>query len=175
MTAARRPKPTRPYVPTRQVCTFAPAMLDLLAQVAAGYRGERLEWCALLYGSRSDNGSTVEAVIVPSQDNHWGYYDVSASAMAEASRAAGDLLLVGQVHAHPGEDVEHSPVDDRKAASVKILSFVVPFYGRKLPSIDGVGVHEHQDGYWHLLTASASQHRVAIASGAPNPTFTDLR
>src|SRR5207237_1225970 len=121
-----------------------PGVLDLLRQTADSYRPADAEWCALLFGSRAPSGERVEMVIVPSQQNHWGHYEVDSAAMAAAAQAAGDRLLVAQVHAHPGRDVEHSRIDDAKAASIKVLSIVVPHYGLRLRTIDGIGVHEHQ-------------------------------
>lgn len=170
----RRPPPPCPYVPHDAVLVSHLDVLDRLACVADSYRGRDLEWCALLFGTRTTTGSVVETVVVPRQINHWGFYDVPADAMAEASAAVGDQLLVAQLHAHPGRDVEHSRVDDAKAASVKILSLVVPFYGEILPRPTGMGVHEHQSRYWHLLDRNTAARRVRFDGVAPT-TLTDLR
>ena len=57
---------------------------------------------------------------------------MSANAIADASgvtRARG-WVAVGQLHSHPGRDVEHSWYDDENAISTRIVSIVVPGYAR---------------------------------------------
>src|SRR5262249_9468740 len=87
---------------------------------------------------------------------------VPASAVAEmaaATRSHGWVNLA-QVHTHPGHGVEHSRYDDGHANSRRALSVVIPFYGRwHGPWPIGVGVHEFQDEYWHLLTEADARLR----------------
>jgi hypothetical protein len=50
--------------------------------------------------------------------------------------------------------------------SHRVLSLVFPFYGRGSGSFPvGVGVHEWQNEYWHLLDFELTQRRVLIIDG----------
>lgn len=171
----RRKPPTSAYVPNDRILVLHPAVVDALRDVADGYVDDEFEWCVLLYGTLKDAVAAVEFVVVPEQDNHPTYYNVSGDAMAAAAAAVDDRLLVGQVHAHPGIDVEHSPVDDAKAASRKAVSIVLPHYGITLPAIDGIGVHDYQQNYWYLLPPALSSLRVRLDPTAPVPAIKDLR
>lgn len=171
----RRNPPTSGYTPNDRTLTIHPAVLDALRDVADSFVVDQLEWCALLYGTRHDAGADIDCVVVPAQDNHRTFYNVTGDAMAAASASAGDWLLVGQVHAHPGVDVEHSTIDDEKAASLKALSLVLPHYGSRLPALDGLGVHDYQQHYWHLLEDTVGRKKITVTPQAPMPIVMDLR
>lgn len=86
--------------------------------------------------------------------------------IANAVRANGWKNL-SQVHSHPGTMVEHSPYDDQMAVSRHSLSIVFPRYGNWGGRWSkGVGIHEWQAGYWHLLDDVAAANRVAIVDGS---------
>lgn len=172
---SRRDPPTGAYTPNDRTLTMHPAVLEALREVAVAFAADQLEWCALLYGTRHPAGADVERVVVPVQENHRTYYNVTGDAMAAASALAGDRLLVCQVHAHPGVDVEHSTIDDEKAASLKALSLVLPHYGTRLPAIDGLGVHDYQQHYWHLLDDPFGRKKINVTAEAPIPVVMDLR
>ena len=132
--------------------------------------GDR-EFAAFLYGTRgaADRPDIVHGLVVPDQARGARSYSVSADAVAGASgvtRARG-WVAVGQLHSHPGRDVEHSWYDDENAISTRIVSIVVPGYARGPADprswLDAAGVHEFQDGWWHLLTGSARRRRVSFA------------
>lgn len=107
----------------------------------------------------------VRAVVVPAQINTWGNYQVTAdavAAMAARTRPEGWRNLA-QVHTHPRHNVEHSWYDDENASSRRALSVVVPHYGlwnQCWP--EGLGVHEYQDEYWHLLAPEDAGRRIVI-------------
>lgn len=162
----RRRPPAAPYragdavlfVPERAVA----ATLELLQRFG------RLEACVFWFGTRSREGGTVEAVLAPRQRMTWGNYLVAPQAMIEMA----DMLPVeawkplAQVHSHPGAGVEHSTYDDEMVSSRRSLSLVFPFYGRWAdPWPKGVGIHEHQDGYWHLLPSAEAAERVRLTNG----------
>jgi hypothetical protein len=163
----RPPAPT-PYLPGPQTLALSTAALrsTLTMLQCAGARESGAFW----YGPRDAAGSgTVRAVIAPRQAMARGNYHVSPAAMS----AMVDLLPDGtwkplaQIHRHPGASVEHSRYDDEMAASTRALSIVFPFYGRwSGPWPHGIGVHEHQSDYWHLLSAANAAHRVHLAADA---------
>jgi hypothetical protein len=83
---------------------------------------------------------------------------------------------LSQIHTHPGLGVEHSRYDDAHANSRRALSVVLPFYGRwhgVWPR--GIGVHEFQSSYWHLLSDADAGRRVAIGGAGIPARLVDLR
>jgi hypothetical protein len=161
----RPPAPTA-YAPGAR--TLALPALALRATVSMLQRAGARESGVFWYGSRDAAGNgVVNAVIAPRQAMARGNYHVSPTAMS----AMVDLLPDGtwkplaQIHSHPGAGVEHSRYDDEMVASTRALSIVFPFYGRwSGPWPHGIGVHEHQSEYWHLLSAAHAAHRVQLAA-----------
>jgi len=161
-----RPPPVIPYVRNGLVLTVPQGVINLTMRVFQQYAGHRVESACFWYGTRDDTGhGRVAAVAVPRQYNHWGHYRVEAdgvTAMAGATRPHGWKNL-SQLHTHPGPAVEHSRYDDAHANSRRALSLVFPLYGLwrgKWP--EGVGIHEFQNEYWHLLTTAHGADRVRI-------------
>jgi hypothetical protein len=143
---------------------------DAVARSFAPAARRRREAFALLYGTRgaADGGAdAVRALVVPRQLGYRGRYLVPHAAMADASAAtiSHGWVTLGQVHSHPSGNVEHSSYDDRHAVSLRAISIVLPFYGRYPGSWPRqIGVHEHQDGWWHLLTAQQAAARITLAA-----------
>ncbi|HJU08321.1 MAG TPA: hypothetical protein VJ727_07570 [Rhodanobacteraceae bacterium] len=106
-------------------------------------------------------------VVAPRQRMSWGNYLVSAQALTEVVRRLPDIWKpLAQIHSHPGANVEHSRYDDEMASSRKALSMVFPFYGNHAPAFpSGVGVHEWQNEYWHLLDEQSAKARVILVPG----------
>jgi len=158
----RRP-PTTPYVVGPLQLRVTRETLRLTVAVLRSFGA--LEGCCFWYGSPDDAGGEVSAVIVPRQINRQRNYHVDGSAMVEIAntvRTHGWKNL-SQVHSHPGTMVEHSPYDDQMAVSRHSLSVVFPRYGNWGGQwSSGVGVHEWQEGYWHLLVDDVAAHRVAV-------------
>jgi hypothetical protein len=139
----------------------------------------RCETGLFWYGRRdaATGSARVLAVVVPRQDQTWGNYSIDAAAMREVfDRVAPlDLRNMAQVHSHPGVSVEHSRYDDAMANSRRALSIVLPHYGHWYDEWPrGVGVHECQDDYWHLLPDDAARSRVVIVEDTEVP-FIDCR
>lgn len=161
-----RPPPPSPYRPVavqlRLPATALAATLALLQ--AAGQRESGLFW----YGRRdSDGNGTVAYVVAPRQRMSWGNYAVSTDELTEIVQGLpDDFRPLGQIHSHPRAGVEHSRYDDRLTSSKRALSLVFPHYGlyrAKFPA--DVGVHEWQDGYWHLLDLDIATRRVILVEG----------
>jgi hypothetical protein len=161
-----RPPPACPYQPgTLQLRMPATA---LTATVALLRRAGRRESGVFWYGTRQSDGSgQVAYVVAPKQRMSWGNYHVAATALAEVvHRLPEGWKPLAQVHSHPGARVEHSSYDDRMASSRKALSLVFPFYGRVDSAFPvGVGVHEWQANYWHLLPTDIASKRVVLTDG----------
>jgi proteasome lid subunit RPN8/RPN11 len=108
------------------------------------------------------NGS-VEAVVVPNQINHARNYEVPSQAMLDVAAVArqNKWTIVGAVHSHPGQSVEHSQYDDQMTPSRRALSIVFPHYGKwSGPWARGVGAHEYIDEHWHLLPEGDAERRI---------------
>lgn len=89
-------------------------------------------------------------------------------------RLPDDWKPLAQIHSHPGIRVEHSNYDDRMMSSRRALSLVFPAYGHPRSSFPhGVGVHEWQNEYWHLLDEAKAKRRVIVADG--NVKIEDFR
>jgi len=130
----------------------------------AGRRESGLFW----YGPKDAVGNgTVAYVVAPRQRMSWGNYAVSPQALAEiVYRLLDDWKPLAQVHSHPSLQVEHSNYDDRMVSSRRALSLVFPSYGHGFePFPTGVGVHEWQNDYWHLLDLASAQRRVLLIEG----------
>ncbi len=161
----RRPSPRRRYEPVDlqlRVPQEAVAATMLLLQ-----RPGRRESGVLWYGSRDVQGNgTVRYVVAPRQFMTWGNYRISPEALAEVvGRLDDGWKPLAQVHSHPGLGVEHSNYDDRMAISRRVLSLVFPLYGRhSAPFPVGVGVHEWQNDYWHLLGLDQAKRRVVLVT-----------
>jgi hypothetical protein len=169
-----RPAPPRPYAPAgaklRVPAKAIPATLGLLQR--AGRRESGLFW----YGPRDSAGNgLVQHVAAPRQKMSWGNYHVPPEALAEiVHRLPEGWKPLAQVHSHPGWKVEHSNYDDQMVSSRKALSLVFPSYGRTTTAFpEGVGVHEWQNDYWHLLEEDAARLRVVLVEG--DVTVEDLR
>lgn len=172
-----RRKPVGPYSRPTAVLWLPAKALEVTISVLRQYR--RLEAACFWYGLRDQTGNGfVKAVIAPLQVNRRGNYHIpsaSISAVSAATRPAG-WVCVAQVHSHPGSFVEHSSYDDDNASSQRILSVVIPNYGRwceQWPS--GIGVHECQNAYWHQLSDSDAAQRVQLKSEPESITLVDLR
>lgn len=162
----RRPLPPQPYRPVVQ-CLRIPvgalrATLQLLQK--AGRRESGLFW----YGIRDAAGNgVVHYVVAPQQTMTWGNYHIASDALsAVVHKLPDDWRPLAQVHSHPSLRVEHSNYDDRMASSRKSLSLVFPAYGKWNASFpQGVGIHEWQNDYWHLLDDHAASRRVETVNG----------
>lgn len=163
-----RPPPSTPYHPSASVLHIPQAGIDGAHQLLQ--RSGACESGQFWYGPRLADGSGhVRLVVAPRQRMAPFNYHVDAEAVAEIVRQLPpDWKPLAQVHSHPGPWVEHSRYDDRMAMSKRALSIVFPHYGRPLglPFPAGIGVHEHQLDYWHLLGARAAQTRVAVDTGS---------
>ena len=120
------------------------------------------------YGPRDQLGNgRVAYVTAPRQRMAPGNYGVNAAALTEiVNTLPTEWKILAQVHSHPGRRVEHSNYDDKMASSQKALSLVFPLYGRDTsPFPSGVGVHEWQRDYWHLLDEECARRRLAVVTG----------
>lgn len=129
-------------------------------------------------GTLDDDGNgLVHAVVVPKQINRPRNYVVPGEAMLEVAclaRAHG-WTVVGAIHCHPGNSVEHSSYDDQMTPSRRAVSIIWPNFGRCADEWPrGLGVHEYFENYWHLLSDADARTRVVLTDALQAQTF-DLR
>ena len=174
----RRPQPPTPYQMSQKTLLVPTDLSDAFDAIFRPYRQRRLEACCFLYGIEGEAIDRVVALVIPTQLNHWGNYHVPARSAQQIAREVGmdGLVNLSQVHTHPGVDTEHSNYDDQNANSIRALSIVLPRYGAQRSALlAGVGVHEWQAGYWHMLTEGQALARVETSSELDSIRILDLR
>jgi hypothetical protein len=109
-------------------------------------------------------------VIVPPADAGWGHVFVDQAAVGAAQRVARSsrLGILCQVHSHPGDDTRHSDGDDDLILLPfeRMLSIVVPEYGRNFNHINQASVHQFQRGRWVLCDAASIEKNFYIVNEA---------
>jgi proteasome lid subunit RPN8/RPN11 len=82
---------------------------------------------------------------------------------ASAARARG-VLLLAQVHSHPGSDTRHSDGDDDLIIMPYdgMLSVVVPRYGVAWTGIDAASIHQFQSDRWVRCTPESVHTGVVV-------------
>jgi proteasome lid subunit RPN8/RPN11 len=98
----------------------------------------------------------ITTVILPQAVTTHGSFRTSAAANARvvALLAAADLVLLAQVHSHPGRIVDHSADDDADALMPyeNFLSIIVPNYAKAtMWPLDHCGVHRFEHGQFRRL------------------------
>jgi proteasome lid subunit RPN8/RPN11 len=144
-----------PVAPLRGEFLLCAAALRETERLLPTYRDERSdhEGIVFLLGHQLDELTIFTSCLAPNAETTRGSVHCSTAQMAEAidaARAAG-LSLLGQVHSHPKDWVEHSVGDDSMVFMPyeNMLSIVAPWYGRTgLRPLASVGVHQYQDGRW---------------------------
>lgn len=170
----RRPLPPQPYQSSTS-CVSVP-ILALEGTLSLLRRAGRYESSVFWYGIKDATGNAaVTYVVAPQQLSRPRNYHVPAASVSDmVRRLRPGWKPIAQIHSHPGDNVEHSNYDDRMAISTKALSLVVPRYGHWSGTFpERIGVHEWQDGYWHLLTLTEARTRVRLVSN--EVTVEDLR
>ena len=104
-------------------------------------------------GRQDGNDQLIVAVIAPRAIHGPGFVHVSADQVGEAAHQARThrLVLLAQVHSHPGDDTRHSDADDSLVlmARENMFSIVAARYGdRGVTPGEGAGIHQFQDDRW---------------------------
>lgn len=171
-----RPAPVIPYRASGKITRVPLTALSTTIQIlrAAGNVEAACFWLGAF--DEVGNGS-VGAVVVPNQINRARNYEVPSHAMLDVAAVArpNKWTIVGAVHSHPGQSVEHSRYDDQMTPSRRALSIVFPHYGKwSGPWAKDLGVHEYIDEYWHLLPEGDAERRIQFLSNQTIQVF-DLR
>ena len=153
------------------------AVLDQTVSVlrrSAGAAGEAHEGIVYWAGCRFSNRSVVTTCIAPRAKTTRRSFETSLSANAQvvAFVANVNLEVLGQVHSHPGSNVDHSLTDDKDALMPYdgFLSVVVPHYGRRgmTPLVD-CGIHVFEKGHFQRMARTGVESSFVLID-----TFVDL-
>ena len=111
-------------------------------------------------------------MIVPRAIHGPGFVHVSADQVGEAAHQARArrLVLLAQVHSHPGDDTRHSDADDSLVLMARedMFSLVAAHYGdRALTLAEGVGIHQFQDARW-IQVSDAETALIILPAGGPH-------
>jgi proteasome lid subunit RPN8/RPN11 len=120
-------------------------------------------------GRRTEDDQLVATAIVPRAVHGRGFIRVDADEVGEAAHQARTrrLVLLAQVHSHPGLDTRHSDADDNLVlmAYEFMFSVVVARYGDGgVSPAEGAGIHQLQDGQW-IQVSNAANAMIVIPSG----------
>lgn len=162
-----------PPIVARPVVWVPEHVIDATARVLRSNRGHE----EVAYWAGIDCGltATVLTCITPAATTTPGSFQTSALANAVVINWLADqgLVLLAQLHCHPGRCVEHSHGDEVGALTPfeNYLSIVVPLYGaRGLGDFSLCGVHRFEDGSFRLLRSTEIRHALRVA-----PTLQNFR
>lgn len=139
------------YLPEPIVVTMFQAM-NRQSKEGPDFRGN--EGLVFLAGTQENDQTFFTTVVVPKIQNTRGSVFVDAGEYGncgKVARAAG-LVVLAQVHSHPGSCCHHSDGDDRLIVMPfeGMLSIVVPNYARRLVPVSQWGVHQRHGRTWYL-------------------------
>jgi proteasome lid subunit RPN8/RPN11 len=139
---------------------------NLLASFAEKKRSEGVVYW---FGLELEEISVVTSLIVPDADTSWGCILTSPEANAEVlSLIVGTpLVLLGQVHSHPGNKVRHSDIDNRQtfASFEGAISVVIPYFGKKGINLRRCGIHRHIGGGFKVISHKQLEKHIVVIPG----------
>ena len=133
------------------------AIVPEIAKILRSYGdGEAHEGVVYLGGVETAEQSVALVAIAPVATTTRGSFrtDLNANAAVVSTLATQGLILIGQVHSHPGDWVDHSDGDD-EGALVRFQgywSLVVPAFARRGLLLTRCGIHLYDRGRFARLT-----------------------
>jgi proteasome lid subunit RPN8/RPN11 len=118
-------------------------------------------------GRRCDSDALVMTAYVPDSDHGPQHVFVSEGEVGKMSRRARSfgLVMVAQVHSHPGYDTRHSDGDDKLILMPfeGLFSLVVAHYGEGSPlPNEGAGLHQYQDKRWVQIHPASTDAMIVV-------------
>src|SRR5262245_20704302 len=106
-----------PQATSRGDLLVSESVLSATSAALRNFKGPdgRHEGIVFWAGRRLEDSILVCTCVVPEADHTWGSVRVGHSAVGKAARQArrAGLVIVTQVHSHPGTDTRHSDGDDK--------------------------------------------------------------
>ncbi len=140
-----------------------------------GRRGRPHEGIIYWAGVPTTSVWVIMTALAPEAETTPGSYRTSVSANAFVVASVNDLKLqlLGQVHGHPKDWVDHSEGDNRGAFMPYdgFLSVILPWYGlRGMLPLEKCGIHRFENGRFVALDAPEVIERFVVV-----PSSVDLR
>lgn len=139
----------------------------LVSFALAGIRDRGHEGLVFWAGLQDGGLAAFTTVVIPEADHSaQGVFVQEAAygrAVAEAKRAG--VVILAQVHSHPGADARHSDGDDDLIIMPfeDMLSIVVPNYGVGWQRMTEPKVHQFRDRRWKLCSDASVQRGMTVA------------
>ena len=128
-----------------------PATLEIMDEFAAA----EVEGGCFWYGSRTPAGGAVRLIGVPAQVNRRRNFSIPGGALAALNAGVPDEFeVLVQLHGHPGRDTAMSVWDEELVVSRRIVSIVLPNWGARPVSLDQLGIHVFENGFWTPLSVA---------------------
>lgn len=149
-------------VPARGRLLIPAAVANRTCEALKTFRGSDgpHEGIVLWAGRKVEDGLLVASAIVPRADHGCGRVHIDRSAVGASVRVVRSfgLIIVAQVHSHPGDDTRHSDGDDHMILLPHegMFSVVVGRYGESgISPEEGAGFHQFQDTRWVAVSDAA--------------------
>lgn len=139
----------------------------LVSFALAGIRDRGHEGLVFWAGLQHGPLAAFTTVVIPNADHSAQRVFVQEKAygraVTEAKRAG--IVLLAQVHSHPGADARHSDGDDDLIIMPfeGMLSIVVPNYGIGWQDMTEAKVHQYQDRRWYLCSDASVRRGITVA------------
>lgn len=146
----------------------------LVSFALAGIRDRGHEGLVFWAGLQHGELTTFTTVVVPEADHSAQGIFVQepayGRAVAEAKRVG--VVILAQVHSHPGADARHSDGDDNLIIMPfeGMLSVVVPNYGVGWQRLTEAKVHQFRSRRWNLCSEASVRRGITVA-----PSVVDTR
>jgi len=155
---------------TPEYLTLSSALWQATLDALTPYRVSRVEGGCLWYGQRDVRAVRAEVVGIPRQTNRPRNFAISPEALAELNALIpDDLVVVAQVHLHPGIATTHSQWDNEMMVSRRAFSLVLPRYAARPCDVHTVGVHVHDGRGWVKLREAEGRRRVIVDQNEGRP------
>jgi proteasome lid subunit RPN8/RPN11 len=142
----------------------------LLGFALAGIGDRGHEGLAFWAGRQHGCQTVYTTVVVPEADHSYHGVFVTEAAFGQAASEAKrrGVVILAQVHSHPGADARHSDGDDQLIVMPfeSMLSVVVPNYGIGWQSMSEARVHQYQKGRWVLCSDPSVHNGIVVAPAA---------
>ena len=171
----RRALPTAPVRGSFLICDAAWGAAERLLGTYRDPEGDHEGIVFALGRPGGTNTQVVTTVVAPAAITGPGSVHCGEEQMLAVTRAgrAHQLIVIAQVHSHPGSSTVHSVGDDTMVFLPRegLLSIVVPHYAhRGARPISTLGVHQFQDARWVRCDADSVAETIRLI-----PDTIDLR
>jgi proteasome lid subunit RPN8/RPN11 len=160
-----------PLEPARGHLIIPEAIKTITEATLRGFAGPDGQHEGIVFWAGREDGDdqVVVTTIVPRAVHSRGFVHVSVDQVGEMAYQARSrrLVLLGQVHSHPGDDTRQSDADDNLVLMAReaMFSVVTARYGdRGISPVEGAGIHQFQAGRW-VQVSDAGTSLIVVPTG----------